>query len=256
MDGVFCTQYSVVWTPSQAASLAQPTSFVCHWTSDPVQTRPRPEKETDSPGSLPCAWGAEYSYIVSTQVAPVPAPQHVVIRDPPEFKFKPWRGSSESKRSKARLSQHQQAFPPELQERAPATSTSAQPHPSSPASSCTRQRQNRAVVLILPQHHNGKTTKMTKTVVVLGGSLGGLHVAHALLKKGDKDLKVILVTKVCVAAVGDGCPRLGPRLTTRPEHALLLESGLGPGHHPRPDQGRRPLQADQDGPLPVPGRVL
>lgn len=147
MDGVFCTQYSVVWTPSQAASLAQPTSFVCHWTSDPVQTRPRPEKETDSPGSLPCAWGAEYSYIVSTQVAPVPAPQHVVIRDPPEFKFKPWRGSSESKRSKARLSQQQQAFPQELQElqeRAPATSTSAQPHPSSPASSCTRQRQNRA----------------------------------------------------------------------------------------------------------------
>ena len=52
---------------------------------------------------------------------------------------------------------------------------------------------------------------MTKTVVVLGGSLGGLHVAHALLKKGDKDLKVILVTKVCVTVVGESCLRLGPR---------------------------------------------
>lgn len=38
---------------------------------------------------------------------------------------------------------------------------------------------------------------MTKTVLILGGSLGGLHVAHALLKKRDKDLKVILVSKVC-----------------------------------------------------------
>ncbi|GAB1316679.1 hypothetical protein MFIFM68171_06889 [Madurella fahalii] len=36
---------------------------------------------------------------------------------------------------------------------------------------------------------------MTKTVVVLGGSIGGLHVAHALLKKRRKDLKVILVSK-------------------------------------------------------------
>lgn len=45
---------------------------------------------------------------------------------------------------------------------------------------------------------------MAKTVVILGGSLGGLHVAHALLKKGDKDLKVVLVTKVRPDAVGDG----------------------------------------------------
>jgi NADH dehydrogenase FAD-containing subunit len=37
---------------------------------------------------------------------------------------------------------------------------------------------------------------MTKTVVILGGSFGGLHVAHALLKKQHKDLKVILVSKV------------------------------------------------------------
>lgn len=37
---------------------------------------------------------------------------------------------------------------------------------------------------------------MSKTVVVLGGAYAGLHVAHALLKKNDKKLKVILVTKV------------------------------------------------------------
>jgi hypothetical protein len=38
---------------------------------------------------------------------------------------------------------------------------------------------------------------MTQTVVIIGGSLGGLHVAHALLKKKRKDIKVIIVTKVC-----------------------------------------------------------
>lgn len=37
---------------------------------------------------------------------------------------------------------------------------------------------------------------MSKTVVVLGGAYAGLHVVHALLKKNDKNLKVILVTKV------------------------------------------------------------
>ncbi|KAL2024551.1 hypothetical protein VTK56DRAFT_7594 [Thermocarpiscus australiensis] len=36
---------------------------------------------------------------------------------------------------------------------------------------------------------------MTKTVLILGGSYAGLHVAHALLKKRDKNLKVILVSK-------------------------------------------------------------
>ncbi|KAK4237099.1 hypothetical protein C8A03DRAFT_16305 [Achaetomium macrosporum] len=36
---------------------------------------------------------------------------------------------------------------------------------------------------------------MTKTVVILGGAYGGLHVAHALLKRANKDLKVILVSK-------------------------------------------------------------
>ncbi|KAK1752094.1 apoptosis-inducing factor B [Echria macrotheca] len=36
---------------------------------------------------------------------------------------------------------------------------------------------------------------MSKTVLVLGGAYGGLHVAHALLKKQLKDVKVVLVTK-------------------------------------------------------------
>ena len=36
---------------------------------------------------------------------------------------------------------------------------------------------------------------MSKTVVILGGSYAGLHVAHYLLKN-DKDAKVILITKV------------------------------------------------------------
>jgi NADH dehydrogenase FAD-containing subunit len=40
---------------------------------------------------------------------------------------------------------------------------------------------------------------MTKTVVVLGGSLGGMAVTHQLLKytrPREQDLKVILVSKV------------------------------------------------------------
>jgi len=37
---------------------------------------------------------------------------------------------------------------------------------------------------------------MAKTVVILGGSYAGLHIAHALLKKQDQDIKVILVSKV------------------------------------------------------------
>ncbi|KAK4192735.1 apoptosis-inducing factor B [Podospora australis] len=36
---------------------------------------------------------------------------------------------------------------------------------------------------------------MVQRVVILGGSFGGLHVTHALLKKRNKDLKVILVSK-------------------------------------------------------------
>ncbi|KAK3905556.1 hypothetical protein C8A05DRAFT_30622 [Staphylotrichum tortipilum] len=36
---------------------------------------------------------------------------------------------------------------------------------------------------------------MPRTVVILGGSIGGLHVAHAILKKHDETIKVILVTK-------------------------------------------------------------
>jgi NADH dehydrogenase FAD-containing subunit len=42
---------------------------------------------------------------------------------------------------------------------------------------------------------------MTKTVVILGGAYGGLHVAHALLKKADKDLKVSLVSKVRIGSL-------------------------------------------------------
>ena len=37
---------------------------------------------------------------------------------------------------------------------------------------------------------------MVQTIVILGGAVGGLHIAHALLKKNNKDIKVILVTKV------------------------------------------------------------
>lgn len=40
---------------------------------------------------------------------------------------------------------------------------------------------------------------MTKTVVVLGGSLGGMAVTHRLLKytrPHEEDLKVVLVSKV------------------------------------------------------------
>ncbi|KAK4100318.1 FAD/NAD(P)-binding domain-containing protein [Parathielavia hyrcaniae] len=36
---------------------------------------------------------------------------------------------------------------------------------------------------------------MTTTILILGGSLAGLHVAHAILKKQYKDVKVIIVTK-------------------------------------------------------------
>jgi len=35
----------------------------------------------------------------------------------------------------------------------------------------------------------------TKTVVILGGSYAGLHIAHALLKKRDPTVKVVLVSK-------------------------------------------------------------
>lgn len=37
---------------------------------------------------------------------------------------------------------------------------------------------------------------MAKTVVILGGSYAGLHVAHYLLKQKIPDVKVILVSKV------------------------------------------------------------
>lgn len=37
---------------------------------------------------------------------------------------------------------------------------------------------------------------MAKTVVILGGSYGGLHIAHYLLKQKNPDVKVIIVSKV------------------------------------------------------------
>lgn len=37
---------------------------------------------------------------------------------------------------------------------------------------------------------------MAKTVVILGGSYAGLHIAHYLLKQKIPDVKVILVSKV------------------------------------------------------------
>lgn len=36
---------------------------------------------------------------------------------------------------------------------------------------------------------------MGKTIVIIGGSYGGLHVAHYLLKQKMRDVKVILVSK-------------------------------------------------------------
>lgn len=38
--------------------------------------------------------------------------------------------------------------------------------------------------------------KMAKTVVILGGSYAGVHIAHYLLKQKIPDVKVILVSKV------------------------------------------------------------
>lgn len=37
---------------------------------------------------------------------------------------------------------------------------------------------------------------MAKTVVILGGSYAGVHIAHYLLKQKMSDVKVILVSKV------------------------------------------------------------
>lgn len=65
--------------------------------------------------------------------------------------------------------------------------------------------------------------KMSKTVVVLGGAYAGLHVAHALLKKNDKNLKVILVTKVSLSleSLPDQTPGcLISRLMSRETHVL------------------------------------
>lgn len=44
---------------------------------------------------------------------------------------------------------------------------------------------------------------MTKTVVILGGSYAGLHVAHYLLKQKIQDVKVVLVSKVRSRFLGE-----------------------------------------------------
>lgn len=44
---------------------------------------------------------------------------------------------------------------------------------------------------------------MAKTVVILGGSYAGLHVAHYLLKQKIPDVKVILVSKVRIQTQND-----------------------------------------------------
>lgn len=41
----------------------------------------------------------------------------------------------------------------------------------------------------------------SRTVVILGASYAGLHIAHALLKKGEKDVKVVIVSKVKKSAL-------------------------------------------------------
>jgi apoptosis-inducing factor 2 len=54
---------------------------------------------------------------------------------------------------------------------------------------------------------------MPATVVILGGSFAGLHIAHALLKKNTKDLKVILVSKVSHIPVPTWNSRMHVQLT-------------------------------------------
>jgi hypothetical protein len=58
--------------------------------------------------------------------------------------------------------------------------------------------------------HDFSFIAMVKTILILGGSYAGLHVAHGLLKKRDKDVKVIVVSKVSehgklVLAMYDTC---------------------------------------------------
>lgn len=74
---------------------------------------------------------------------------------------------------------------------------------------------------------------MAKTVVILGGSYGGVHVAHYLLKQKIPDLKVIVVSKVSSTKREEG---INMWLTPSIELSFLLEHGIRPGHRSRPIQ--------------------
>ncbi|PHH85987.1 hypothetical protein CDD83_10894 [Cordyceps sp. RAO-2017] len=69
---------------------------------------------------------------------------------------------------------------------------------------------------------------MAKTVVVLGGSLGGLAVTHRLLKytlPQDKDLRVVLVSKMRELAVVPR-PAARPPASHRPVGPSPTATGL------------------------------
>lgn len=90
---------------------------------------------------------------------------------------------------------------------------------------------------------------MSKSIVILGGSYAGLHIAHYLLKQKIADTKVILVSKVSLP-----CKKSGAQRTVKPqiitivintklemlirtiEQPLLLERRLSPGHRAGPAQ--------------------
>ncbi len=108
---------------------------------------------------------------------------------------------------------------------------------------------------------------MAKTVVILGGAYAGLHIAHYLLKQKNKDVKVVLVSKVrnralCTAEPGARKilpdPVLPPRdihvkappnpppqaskedsrlTSSGAEQPLLLEHCFRPCRHPGHHQG-------------------
>lgn len=63
---------------------------------------------------------------------------------------------------------------------------------------------------------------MTKTVVILGGSYGGLHVAHYLLKQKPHDVKVILVSKVSYTQTSPQTASQTPKPTARLTHDPLF----------------------------------
>lgn len=94
------------------------------------------------------------------------------------------------------------------------------------------------------QSHVRRTADMAKTIVILGGSYAGLHVAHYFLKQKAPDLKVILVSKVRRASpLGQRNTAPSPFSNTvtnshPPEQPLLLEYCLHSGRYPWHHQGR------------------